>query len=544
MASKPPKKSAAKKKVSREEQEKFEINPEIERAFDLLETGDGHLFLTGRAGTGKSTLLSKWRDSTKVKHVVLAPTGMAALNVGGQTVHSFFGFGPDVTVMKVRRKDRDSELADLCRKLEVIVIDEASMLRADLLDCVDASLRKHRDRGLPFGGVRIAFVGDLLQLPPVVSQRQWQALANHYPTPHFFSAQSLAKTDTLFETAPTTVISLEKVYRQKDSSFVELLDAVREGRLGIVGLRSLNDRVDEKFQPGPDDGWITLVPTKKLAREINARRLADLEAEEQSYEAKLSGDASPRDFDDEDLSLRLKIGAQVMFNFNDASGRYVNGSLGTVVGFSEPGETPSVWVQVTGGEEVEVRRLPRDIIEWRYDQTADSVETEVVGHFEQFPIRLAWALTVHKAQGKTFDKVIVDLGTGAFAEGQTYVALSRARTLEGLVLRRPIRLADIRCDTCATDYLAGRPVKPWPRAEQPSDEIERILLTAARNDATVEILYLKKDGSQATWLIKPLRVGEMEYSGAHYQGVEALLPGRENPINFSLAKILRAKAVE
>ncbi|MBK7873383.1 MAG: AAA family ATPase [Saprospiraceae bacterium] len=416
------------------EKQPLELNADFQYALDAIEKQGKNLFITGRAGTGKSTLLQLFRNMTRKKTVVLAPTGIAALNVGGQTIHSFFGFPPRLIPKSEIKKRRERRLYN---NLEVLVIDEISMVRADLLDNIDFFLRLNRENLAPFGGVQVLFFGDLFQLPPIVASEVEQMMfQSQYPSPYFFSANVLM--DFKME-----MIELQKVYRQENRHFLKLLEAVRLNRIEYDTLDELNSRYSPEFQS--QDFYITLCARNNRADSINQQELDRIPLPAQSYTAIITGDFNPALYPTEP-ALRLKLSAQVMFIKNDPKRQFVNGTIGKVVKL----EKDAITVMVEENEQrryVEVEPLDWEIL--RYKSTLvdpNNIETEVIGTFRQFPLKLAWAVTIHKAQGKTFDKVIIDLGTGAFEHGQTYVALSRCRTLEGIVLKQPIRQKDVLTD--------------------------------------------------------------------------------------------------
>ena len=422
-------------------------NPEFFRALDLMRvegrhsTG-GHVFITGKAGTGKSTLIRHFLETTDTTStVVLAPTGVAALNVQGQTVFRFFNFWIDVTPEKVRKKPGKPKTPELYKKLSTIIIDEASMLRADLLDCVDEFLRRHGPRpGVPFGGVRMVFVGDLYQLPPVVPTDAEEIFnGRFFETPYFFSARAL-------DSGPPQLVELQKVYRQGDVAFIDLLDRIRTASVDDGDMRRLNERV------GPDRvSALCLTPFKAVARRVNSERLHQLDGERAASRAEIQGDF-PKDHYPTEAELVFKAGAQVMLVNNDAGGRWVNGTIGEIESTHRSGR----WVRIRlqeGGQLVDVGPYTWECV--RFALKNGAIATEKTGSFTQLPFCLAWAVTVHKSQGQTFNDITVDLGRGAFAAGQTYVALSRSTTLEGIVLRRPIDRGDIFADPRVEDFLAA-----------------------------------------------------------------------------------------
>ncbi|MBM7418847.1 MULTISPECIES: helix-turn-helix domain-containing protein [Chryseobacterium] len=407
--------------------------------FDLIEYTSRSVFLTGKAGTGKTTFLNEFVKKTKKKHIVVAPTGIAAINAGGVTIHSMFGL-PLRTFLPTT--DRiDSSLANniidlqqhfkyrkdklkLLREVEVLIIDEVSMLRADVLDMMDFSLRFIRRNNQRFGGVQMLFIGDLYQLPPVV--RDEHVLKMFYNSPFFFD--SLAIKDI-----PLLTIELTKVYRQTDQEFLEILNAIRDGDVANIDFNHLNERYDPGFEAG-EEPYVYLCSHNKMADDINQEKLKDIKVSPKSYEAKLFGEFKENQFPNEQF-LELKVGAQVMFIRNDITGekKYFNGKLGEISSLDEN----EVKVILEGSErEITVKREVWEQKKYSLD-TDKNIKEEVLGSFEQFPIKLAWAVTIHKSQGLTFDKVIIDAGK-SFTAGQVYVALSRCRTLEGIILKSKI----------------------------------------------------------------------------------------------------------
>jgi len=424
------------------DQQPLELNADFTYALDQLEKAGRNMFITGRAGTGKSTLLQLFRNTTRKKTVVLAPTGIAALNVKGQTIHSFFGFPPRVLTSKDIKKRRNRRLY---KNLEVLIIDEISMVRADLLDNIDYFLRINREDPRPFGGVQLVFFGDLFQLPPVVASDVESMLFQlHYSSPYFFSALVFQ------QQLEMEMLELQKVYRQENRHFLHLLDAIRMNAIDYDILNEFNERMIPNFDPPPF--YITLTATNATADRINQKRLSEIAFPEKVYQAKVTGNFKPNLYPTEAL-LRLKLEAQVMFIKNDPDKKWVNGTIGKIVELK--GDTIKVMIEDESGSAntVEVEKMDWEILKYKTQPTNPSaIETETVGTFTQFPLKLAWAITIHKSQGKTFDKVVIDLGRGAFEHGQTYVALSRCRTLEGIVLNQPLRPRDIMTDERIIDF--------------------------------------------------------------------------------------------
>ncbi len=411
----------------------------------MMEEGPQCLFITGRAGTGKSTLLRNFRARTDRKVAVVAPTGIAALNVQGETIHSFFRFPPRPIGMEDVEEMEDKALYEA---LDAVIIDEISMVRADVLDGIDRFLRINGpDKGRPFGGLRMIMIGDPYQLPPVVaSPAERRFLAERYKTPYFFSAAALRESG--MET-----VELNKVFRQSESEFIALLNAIRMADVTREVVDALNSRCDLDFLPPEDEPYITLTTTNARAGKINAESLDRLKGRFKRYEGELDGAfavAESPPLPAPDL-LALKKNAQVMFVKNDPERRWVNGTMGRVVKLRKS----TIEVDVDG-RSVDVEPVDWEMVNYRYDRTQKRVEAETVGTFRQFPLTVAYAVTIHKSQGKTFNRVIVDLTGGAFAHGQVYVALSRCRTLDGLVLRRPLARRDLILDRAVVTFTKYR----------------------------------------------------------------------------------------
>lgn len=413
----------------------LELNGDFQYALDALEKTRKSMFITGRAGTGKSTLLQLFRNTTRKKTVVVAPTGVAALNVKGQTIHSFFGFPPRPLAREEIKKRRNRKLY---QTLEILIIDEISMVRADLLDNIDFFLRVNRENPLPFGGVQMVFFGDLFQLPPVVSSAAEQQLFQTvYESPYFFSA-------AVFRGGyDVEMMELRKVYRQENRHFLRLLDAIRLNQLDFEDLEDLNVRYDPEFKPLGN--YVTLSARNARVDTINKQEMEKIPLPARTFVARITGQFPEHLFPTE-AGLQLKLGAQVMMVKNDPQKRFVNGTIGKIVDF----QTEKIIVEVEEQgqlRQVEVEQMDWEIVQFKLKETDPSqIETETIGTFCQFPLKPAWAITIHKSQGQTFDKVIIDLGKGAFEHGQTYVALSRCRTLEGIVLTQPIRPQDVMVD--------------------------------------------------------------------------------------------------
>lgn len=416
----------------------LEITPEFQRAFDLMENSTKSAFITGKAGTGKSTLLKYFRLKTSKNTVVLAPTGIAALNVNGQTIHSFFQFPPEL--LQKNRIQKIYKKVPLFQKIDILIIDEISMVRADMLDAIDYSLRLHRDSDIPFGGVQIIFFGDMYQLPPVVTGDLKQYFADNFESEYFFGAD-------VFGSFKFQIIELQKIFRQKDAFFINMLNNIREGKVLASDLTSLNSRLVPDFKASKDDLFITLASTNSIADNENQRRLNFISNPTLTYSASVSGDFESKSYPT-DLNLNLKVDAQVMLIKNDPDKRWVNGTIGKVVSLTDN----SVKVEVNGSK-YDLERATWENIEYKYDQEEKKILPIVKGSFTQYPLKLAWAVTIHKSQGRTFQQVVIDLGNGAFAHGQTYVALSRCTSFEGIILKNSIRAKDIIVDQKVKNFM-------------------------------------------------------------------------------------------
>jgi ATP-dependent exoDNAse (exonuclease V) alpha subunit len=412
---------------------------EFSAILQQIEHSTDSFFITGRAGTGKTTLLQLLKASTEKNIVVLAPTGVAAVNIGGSTIHSFFRFPLHFLREEDVRVFRDSKR--ILQSLDLLVVDEVSMVRADLLDAIDHSLRKHRKHPtLPFGGVQLALFGDLFQLPPVIETSLNSIYYSFYDTPYFFSAQ-------VFQNTNLKTFELQQVFRQSDRNFIALLDRIRNNEITDEDIEILNSRVLHTHTIQEDEPYITLTSTNALAASVNRYRLQQLPGKELSYHATTEGDFPQQSYPT-DENLVLKEGAQVMFLKNDSTKRWVNGTLGAVKKVTSRG------IEVTvGAETYEVEPSTWERIVYSFDEEEKKIVPEVVGTFRQYPLTLAWAITIHKSQGKTFDRVVIDFGHGMFAHGQAYVALSRCRTFDGIFLKSPLRVQDIIVDERVVNFL-------------------------------------------------------------------------------------------
>jgi ATP-dependent DNA helicase PIF1 len=427
---------------------RIEFNSDFQHALKRIEIG-ASVFITGKAGTGKTTLLNHFLNTTTKNVLVVAPTGVAALNIGGSTIHRLFGFPPTVSVEFVKSDDyfpRNSYKT--LRQLEVLVIDEISMVRADLLDAVDAALRRFGpNKELPFGGVQMVFVGDPYQLPPVVVGSEEEFFRSRYATPFFFSADC-------FRELQYEIVELEKVYRQSDSDFINILNSLRTGQASTADFEALNQRFQPDFEPPDDEFWVTLTTTNAMADSVNRKRLESIDSEVFSNKAEFRGEISSADYPTLEY-LEFKLGAQVMLLTNDPKDEWVNGSMGVVVGFGAENGTPTARVRIVDSNSIV------EVTPYRWEVRRPSIENgrvqyEVIGSFEQLPMKLAWAVTIHKSQGKTLSRVVVSLGRGTFADGQLYVALSRCTSLEGLVLKSLVKPHHVKVEREVTRFLNRR----------------------------------------------------------------------------------------
>ncbi|MBR4899235.1 MAG: AAA family ATPase [Prevotella sp.] len=449
-----------------------EQNTELRTAWDFVEHTGRSIFLTGKAGTGKTTFLKTVVERSSKRSIVVAPTGVAAINAGGMTIHSFFQlpFSPFVPNAQIKSKfDFGKEKRKIISSLDLLIIDEISMVRSDLLDAIDSVLRRFRDHYEPFGGVQLLMIGDLQQLTPVVTPEDERMLKQYYDTPYFFGSKALAQIDYV-------TIQLEKVYRQQDDTFLTLLNHIREGQPTSDDLSLLNARYQPVFIPKPEEGYIRLTTHNQIANSYNESELQKLPGRAFTYRAKIEGTFPEYSYPTAE-TLILKVGAQVMFVKNDPSGehRYYNGRIGHVT----LAEANRLLVYCPGDDEaIEVEPLEWENARYTLNDETREIETEVLGKFAQLPLRLAWAITIHKSQGLTFERAIIDASL-SFAPGQVYVALSRCKTLEGMVLASRIPLQAIINDERVDDYIshqeeaAQRSIEQLPTLK---DEYYRYLL--------------------------------------------------------------------
>jgi ATP-dependent exoDNAse (exonuclease V) alpha subunit len=514
----------------------LDINPEFRRALDIMESSGRHLFVTGKAGTGKSTLLEYFRGNTRKRVAVLAPTGVAALNVRGQTIHSFCRFKPDITLDKVKKISGKG--GAIYKNLDAVIIDEISMVRADLLDCVERFLRLNGPHPQKkFGGLQMIFIGDLYQLPPVLTSAERAVFASQYDSPYFFSSHVFNDPDFDME-----FVELEKIYRQTEEDFIHLLNSIRNRSVTEEDIARLNRRCDAGFVPPEEDFYIHLTTTNDLAYRRNREKLAQLPGRTHRYPGFLEGEFDKSHLPTDEL-LELKRGAQVMMVNNDANGRWVNGSLGRIAGVARTPDGPDfLRVELQDGCKVDVAPFTWELFKLDFDARAGKLVSETVGSFTQYPLRLAWAVTIHKSQGKTFNKVVIDIGRGTFAHGQVYVALSRCTNFAGIVLKKEIRKPHIRMDWRVIKFLTRY---QYHKADERLSYQDKLALIreAIRTGRDLEIVYLKPDDTKTRRRIRPESVAPMEYMGKRFEGVRAYCFKRGEERHFRIDRMLEVDSV-
>ena len=506
------------------------VNQKLDFVEELVLYTDSHIFLTGKAGTGKTTFLKNLPLKTYKRMVVVAPTGVAAINAGGQTIHSFFQlpFGPQIPENALGKAYNAKSLAaqyqklnkkklNLIRSLDLLIIDEISMVRADVLDAIDAVLRRVRRSQKPFGGLQLLMIGDVHQLAPVAKPEEWEVLSPYYDTPYFFGSQVLKK-------APYVCVELEHIYRQHDEDFITLLNKVRSNRMDAECVRLLNTRFKPDFKPKDDEGYITLTTHNYQADQINESKLAAIQEKPLTFKAEVHGTFPENTYPTKE-ELVLKVGAQVMFVKNDPNPEkaFYNGKIGRLVGYDEKNDTVTVESE---GERIIVPKLKWQNMEYTINAENQDIEEKEIGSFTQIPLRLAWAVTIHKSQGLTFDKVIVDAGQ-AFAHGQVYVALSRCTSLEGLVLK-----TRITSNALVNDYSVDQFVEHLQEKEPTQEKVDQL-----RHDYELETMLelidfdsIYKDFGK---LMKVIYDNDTLFEGTMIQN----LSGRRNKIHEELCQV-------
>ena len=428
----------------------MEKNQELRNAWDFVEHTGISIFLTGKAGTGKTTFLRTLKERSNKRNIIVAPTGVAAINAGGMTIHSFFQLplSPFVPNSNIKNRfDYSKEKRKIMRTLDLLIIDEISMVRADVLDAIDSVLRRFREPNKPFGGVQLLMIGDLQQLTPVVTPEEEELLKHYYETPYFFGSKALCSISYV-------TIELTHVYRQQDDTFISLLNNIREGKTTATDLQRLNERYNPAFQPKNGSDYIRLTTHNRMAESYNEEQLRNLPTKAYTFSAETDGNFPEYNYPT-DFNLTLKVGAQVMFIRNDNNGRYYNGRIGHITHV----DNKKIAVLCPGDEEeFEVEIETWENTKYTLNEKTKQIEAEVQGSFKQYPLRLAWAITIHKSQGLTFEHAIID-AQASFASGQVYVALSRCKTLGGLVLASPIGNAAIINDNKVNEYIANQTVE-------------------------------------------------------------------------------------
>jgi hypothetical protein len=515
-----------------------ENNAIFQLAADFINQTSEHVFLTGKAGTGKTTFLKYIKEYTHKNAIVAAPTGVAAINAGGVTLHSLFQLPFDPYLpgvsnpMKKTFHRFSKEKIELLKQLELLIIDEVSMLRADVLDCIDEVLRRIRRYSKPFGGVQVLYIGDLFQLPPVAKDEEWELLQNYYEGAFFFHARVIQQTDPVY-------LELKTVYRQGDPLFVDLLNRIRNNVATPDDLFQLNKRYNPNFTPEEDENYIILTTHNYRSDAINQRKLDELPSKEHTFVGVIDGDfpdyALPTD-----LELRLKEGTQVMFIRNDAEGRFFNGKIATITRIDADG----IYVYLSDlDEEILVERAEWENMRYSLNRESNKIEEEKLGSFIQYPLRLAWAITIHKSQGLTFEKAIIDAGA-SFAAGQTYVALSRCTSLDGIVL-----FSKIRPNSILTDSHAIR----FSQNEKDENELLR-LFVEGKKKFWIERLFLYFDWRPMYDLLYKFDKLMEEKTEQEYETAKLLFAGfrkkiiewEDTTLKFQeqLTRIIQRKATE
>lgn len=520
----------------------FVLTNEFKEIFEILKNTNESLFITGKAGTGKSSLLKHFIKNTNKKLVVLAPTGIAALNVSGQTIHSFFLFPP--SIINTNQIQPDYVRAELFKNLQMVIIDEVSMVRADLMNGIDISLRKNRNRlNEPFGGVQMVFIGDLFQLPPVVIDKERDYFLNTFGGHYFFDA-------TVFQTFKYHFKELTTIFRQSDEQpeFKSMLNNIRNNEAQFEDMALLNSR--HKDNVGEQENSIFLTTRRNIARSINNDKLENLQGEKFSYVGTLSGkylklkEEAEEKLDDKlpaPYKLELKKDAQIMMLKNDGGKRWVNGSIGKVAKLEEDAITIKI-----EGNKYKIEKENWNEVEYILNQETKQIEERVIAGFAQFPLQLSYAMTIHKSQGKTFDRITVDVGTGAFAHGQIYVALSRCRTLAGIILNNPIRNNDIIVDPRVIQFYKTKSIPKSnttiPIVPTNKRSIKEELLTAVNNGNRIKVLYENFNGEASERILSNLQItDDFNDFGYDKQHVKAFCHLRNEERSF---KIDRIKQIE
>jgi ATP-dependent exoDNAse (exonuclease V) alpha subunit len=544
--------SRPKKKQSRPQTYKRNVNSdtqliitdEFKDILDLLNNSNKSVFITGKAGTGKSSLLRYYTKNTRKKYVVLAPTGVAALNVGGQTVHSFFHFPP--SVINPAQIQPDYIRSELFKNLQMVIIDEISMVRADLMNGIDIALRKNRNRpNDPFGGVQMVLIGDLFQLPPVLKDTEREKILQDFGGQYFFDAN-------VFKAFTYEFKELTIIFRQTNEQpeFKNLLNRIRNNEVQYDDMVLLNSR--HKDNVGEHSNSIFLTTRKDIARSINNDKLANLPGQKYTYTGILSGkylklkEESEEKLEDKlpaPYNLELKKDAQIMMLKNDSGKRWVNGTIGIV----DKLEQDSITVKI-GGNKYKTEKETWNEVEYVLNRETKEIEPIINAGFTQFPLQLSYAMTIHKSQGKSFDKITIDVGTGAFAHGQIYVALSRCRTLNGIVLNNPIKNSDIIVDPRVIEFYKTKLIpKQTLSSTQNNDgaSIRGEILRAISNDEKIKIVYENFNGEVKERILSNIQLtNEFDEYGYNNQHIKAFCHLRNEERSFKIDRIKKIERIK
>lgn len=503
---------------------KIEISDDFKNAYEICNHTSKNVLIIGKAGTGKSTFLKYFVSHTNKNVAVLAPTGISAINVGGVTLHSFFGFKPNITEENI--PIIPARKLVLYQSLDTIIIDEISMVRADILDCVDIFLRRNLKINKPFAGIQMILIGDLYQLPPVVKgEDERRFFCEKYSSQYFFDSR-------VFKEANFELIEFEKVYRQRDKKFIEILNRIRNNTATEEDLEILNQRVGKEH---PKNSYpVILTPHNETAKKINEERIRSLSNKIYTFKAKFSGNFEKDSFP-ADEELKISVDSQVMFLNNDLHSRWVNGIIGIVKKIDE--KTEVITVLTENNDLVNVTKNEWEIFKYIFDEKEKKLRTQKTGYFIQFPLKLAWALTIHKSQGKTFDSVTIDLSKSIFEKGQLYVALSRAKKLEGISLTHPIKKSYIMVDTRIVKFLTEYRYRTYERKIS-YQEKQRIILDAIKNSKKLKILYLKPNDEKTIRVITPISIEKRIFNEKEVEGVVALCHSKNEHRFFKIERIL------